>query len=291
MQLENCNVCPRKCGINRFKETGFCRASGELKVARAFLHVWEEPCISGSRGSGAVFFSNCNLRCVFCQNHDISHGGKGKTLSIKRLSEIFMELQEKGAHNINLVTPTHYIPQIKEAIIMSKKEGLAIPIAYNSNGYESIDALRELEGLIDIFIPDLKYFNDKYAVKYSGAQNYFEIASKAVLEMIRQVGAPVFDGEGIMKRGVMIRHMMLPGLLFDSKKIVDWVAENLPSEVYFNIMSQYTPMYRAQEYPEINKRINKKHYEALVDYAITRGIENGFFQDVESATEDYVPDF
>lgn len=291
MQLENCRACPRNCGINRFDKSGFCKASSEIKVAKAFLHFWEEPCISGDRGSGTVFFSNCNLRCVFCQNHDISQEGYGKVISSERLSEIFLELQSRGAHNINLVTPTHYIVQIKEAIIRAKENGLTIPILYNSNGYESVEALKSLEGLIDIYIPDIKYFNDKYAIKYSNASNYFGIASGAVLEMLRQVGLPEFDEAGIMKKGLMIRHMMLPGLLFDSKKIVDWVAKNLPREVYLNIMCQYTPLYRAGDYPEINRRVNQSHYECLVDYALSNGIENGFFQDFESASDEYVPNF
>jgi putative pyruvate formate lyase activating enzyme len=288
--LESCNICPRSCSVNRYESVGYCRAEMDVRVSKAFLHMWEEPCISGTRGSGTVFFSNCNLGCVFCQNHHISHGGHGKNIGIQRLSDIFIELQNKGAHNINLVTPTHYIPQIKEAIISSKKRGLILPIVYNSNAYENVESLRDLEGLIDIYLPDIKYFSDKYSVKYSNAPGYFECAKDAVLEMLRQVGVPEFEN-GILKKGLMIRHLMLPGLLFDSKKIVDWVSDNLPREVYLNVMCQYTPMNKAFEYPELSKKLNKGHYESLIDYAQAQGIENGYFQDFDSAREDYVPNF
>lgn len=290
-ELQNCKLCPRNCGINRFEKTGYCSAGAQIKAARAFLHMWEEPCISGERGSGAVFFTNCNLDCVFCQNYKISHENHGKEISIDRLSEIFLELQMKGAHNINLVTPTHYIPLIREALISGKKKGLNIPVVYNSNAYENVEALASLEGLIDIYLPDLKYYDSKLSMKYSKAPEYFSYASKAILEMFRQVGAPVFEENGMMKKGLMIRHLMLPGGLFDSKKIVDFVLENLPGEVYFNIMCQYTPLDRACQYPELNKKLNKKHYEALVDYAVSKGLESGFIQEFDSATDEYVPVF
>lgn len=290
-ELLNCKLCPRNCGINRFDKTGYCKAGDKIKAARAFLHMWEEPCISGERGSGAVFFTNCNLDCIFCQNYKISHGNHGKEISIDRLSEIFIELQEKGAHNINLVTPTHYIPQIREALKLGKSKGLNIPIVYNSNAYENVEALATLGGLVDIYLPDLKYYDDKLSTRYSKAPGYFKTATRAILEMYRQVGAPVFDENGIMKSGLMIRHLMLPGGLFDSKKIVDWVLENLPREVYLNIMCQYTPLGRACQYPELNKKLNKKHYEALTDYAVSNGLESGFIQEFDSADEEYVPNF
>lgn len=289
-ELLECRICPRNCGINRYEGAGYCGADYRVLAAKAFLHAWEEPCLSGERGSGTVFFSNCNLGCVFCQNDVISHGGEGKGITIERLCEIFLELQEKGAHNINLVTPTHYIPQIREALILAKSLGLYLPVVYNSNAYEKVESLRLLDGLIDIYLPDIKYFNGKYSRKYSKADNYFEYASAAVLEMHSQVGNPVFE-EGLLKKGLMIRHLMLPGLLFDSKKIVDWIAQNLPSEVYLNIMCQYTPINDLSNYPEINKRVHKGHYEGLIDYAIINGLENGFYQEFESATEEYVPDF
>lgn len=286
-----CNICPRFCNVVRDEEKGYCRANNSIKAAKAFLHMWEEPCISGERGSGTVFFTGCNLRCVFCQNHDISQEGKGREITVDRLCEIFLELQDKKAHNINLVTPTHYTLQIREALIKAKDLGLKIPVIYNSNGYERVDTLRLLEGLIDVYLPDIKYYDDKYSIKYSKAPRYFEYASKAVLEMYRQVGFPVFDSEGIIIKGLMIRHLMLPGLLFDSKKIVDFVLDNFPSDVYLNIMSQYTPMHIAKNYPEINKKIDRRHYEALIDYAVSKGLKNGYIQDYESSTTEYVPDF
>jgi putative pyruvate formate lyase activating enzyme len=290
MEYNLCELCPRKCKVNRNGDFGFCKAGSELKIAKAFVHLWEEPCISGESGSGAIFFSNCNLQCVFCQNYNISHEGYGKVISIERLAQIMLELQEKKSNNINLVTPSLYIPLIKSAIQIARTRGLNIPIIYNSSGYEDVSALRELEGLIDIYLPDIKYYDDKYSVKYSKAPNYFEYTSKAIFEMLRQVGTPLFENE-MLKKGVMIRHLMLPGLLFDSKKIIDWVVSELPKEIYFNIMCQYTPMGEASKFPEINKKINKKHYEALLDYAISNGIENGFFQDFESASDEYTPDF
>lgn len=290
-ELFNCNVCPRKCGINRYEELGYCKSGAEIKAARAFLHMWEEPCISGEKGSGTVFFTGCNLGCAFCQNYKISQEGHGGEITIGRLSDIFLELQGKGAHNINLVTPTHYIPQVREALICAKSRELNIPIVYNSSGYENVDALKTLEGLIDIYLPDIKYFNDKLSIKYSKAPRYFEYASSAVEEMFRQVGSPVFDEKGMMVKGLMIRHLMLPGQLFDSKKIVDWVLNNLPKEVYLNLMCQYTPLNKSSQYPEMNKKLNRKHYEALVDYAESNGLENGFIQDFDSATDEYVPRF
>lgn len=290
-ELKNCNLCPRNCGINRFEKTGFCKSGVNIKAARASVHKWEEPCISGEKGSGTVFFTNCNLDCVFCQNYEISHEGHGREISIDRLSDIFIELQEKEVHNINLVTPTHFIPQIREGLILGKKKGLNIPVVYNSSAYENVEALKSLEGLVDIYLPDLKYYDDKLSIKYSKAPGYFKSASKAVLEMYRQVGVPVFDENGIMKKGLMIRHLMLPGGLFDSKKIVDWVLKNLPRDVYLNIMCQYTPLGRACKYPELNKKLNQKHYEALTDYAVSNGLESGFIQEFDSADEEYVPEF
>lgn len=289
-ELECCSICPRGCRINRYEKKGYCGCTDKIIAAKAYLHKWEEPCISGENGSGTVFFSGCSLGCIFCQNYEISHKRKGTEISIERLSEIFLELQDKGAHNINLVTPTHYVPQISRALIMAKDKGLSIPIIYNSSGYEKVSTLKMLEGLVDVYLPDIKYFDNKYAMKYSKAPEYFKHAKRAVLEMVRQVGCPVFK-DGLIVKGVMVRHMMLPGLLFDSKKIVDWVVDNLPEGVYFDIMCQYTPMYKASEFPEINKRVNEKCYDCLIDYALSRGIVNGFIQDFDSASEEYIPDF
>lgn len=289
--LNSCTVCPRNCKVDRNISEGFCRSGALVKVAKAYGHMWEEPCISGNNGSGTVFFSNCNLRCVFCQNHDISQEDIGKEISTERLSEIFLEQQERGLHNINLVNPTHYVPQIKEALKKAKEKGLKLPIVYNSNGYEGIESLKSLEGFIDIYIPDLKYFDDKYSLKYSKAPNYFAIASAAINEMVRQTGSPIFNEEGIMQRGVIIRHLMLPGLLFDSKKVVDYIYKTYGDEVYLSLMNQYTPMFKAADYPEINKYLNPEHYEALIDHCLDLGYKNAFIQDTGTNTTAFVPDF
>lgn len=290
--LRNCRLCPRNCGVNRLEgKLGFCKSGNRVKVARVSLHKWEEPCISGEKGSGTVFFSECNLKCVFCQNNSISHKGVGKEISIGRLSEIFLEQQGRGAHNINLVTPTHFVPQIIESIKIAKKKGLAIPIVYNSSGYESIETIKALEGYIDIYLPDLKYFSDKYAVKYSHAPNYFSAASKAIEEMYSQVSSPRFDEKGMMKKGVIIRHLMLPGLLFDSKKIVDYIYKTFGDNVYISLMNQYTPFNNVEKYPEINKPLNPKHYESLIDYCLSLGIKNAFIQEEGTVSESFIPKF
>ncbi|SDL38406.1 putative pyruvate formate lyase activating enzyme [Clostridium cochlearium] len=290
--LNQCRLCPRECNVNRLKgEVGYCGASEKLMVSRAALHFWEEPCVSGENGSGTVFFSNCNLKCVFCQNHCISQENLGIEISIERLSEIFLELEENGANNINLVTPTHYVPQIIEALKLSKASGLNIPILYNSNGYDSLDTLKALDGYIDVYLPDLKYYNSKYSLNYSMAKDYFEKASIAIEEMYRQVGKPVFDENGIIKKGVIIRHLMLPGLLFDSKKILDYIHKTFGNNVYISLMNQYTPMFKASNYPEINRKLNEKHYDSIIDYALDLGIKNAFIQESESSSEEFVPDF
>lgn len=290
--LNNCTLCPRNCGINRNSgQLGFCKAGKEVKLAKASLHQWEEPCISGTNGSGTVFFSNCNLRCVFCQNHEISQEGNGKEVSIDRLSHIFIEQQGRGAHNINLVTPTLYVPQIIEAITAAKKNGLVIPIVYNSSGYENVETIQALNGLIDIYLPDFKYYSNKYSLKYSKVQNYFQFASKAIAEMVKQVPKPVFDEHGLMIKGVIIRHLMLPGLLFDSKKIIDYIYNTFGDHVYLSLMNQYTPMFRASEYPEINRSLNKAHYEKLIDYSLDLGIKQGFIQEDGTVSESFIPHF
>ncbi|KHD35229.1 Fe-S protein [Clostridium acetobutylicum] len=290
--LKNCTLCARKCGVNRLEnKKGFCLSSDKVKIARVSLHAWEEPCISGKNGSGTVFFSNCTLRCVFCQNHEISCEGTGKEVSIERLSDILLEQQNRGAHNINLVTPTHYVPQIIEAIKMAKSKGLTLPILYNSNGYVNRETIKLLDGYIDVYLPDLKYFNDKYAIKYSKAPNYFNVASNAIQEMFNQVGKPVFDENGLIKKGVIIRHLMLPGLLFDSKKVMDFIYNTFGNSVYVSIMNQYTPTFKAENYSEINKPLNPKHYDALIDYCLSIGIENGFIQDTGTNSESFIPEF
>lgn len=290
--LSKCNLCPRSCNVNRLtNQFGFCHSGSNVKIGRADLHHWEEPCVSGKNGSGTVFFSNCNLKCVFCQNHLISQENTGIEISIKKLSQVFIELQNKKAHNINLVTPTHYAAQIIDAVSLSKNHGLSIPVLYNTNSYENVDTIRALKGTIDVFLPDLKYFSDKYSVKYSNAKNYFKVASKAIEEMINVVGSPVFDKDGMIQKGVIVRHMMLPGLLFDSKKIIDFLYNEFGDSIYISIMNQYTPLHKACDYPEISKTLNPKMYDSLVDYAISLGITQGFIQEDGSANKSYVPDF
>lgn len=290
--LKNCNLCPRNCGINRFENnTGFCGADANIKIAKAYLHKWEEPCISGTMGSGTVFFSNCNLKCVFCQNYKISSEGFGKEISIEKLSEIFIKLENEGAHNINLVSATHYVPMVIKAIELAKAKGIKIPFVYNTSSYETVENIRLLKGYIDIYLPDLKYFDDKYAIKYSNAPNYFKYASKSINEMVKQVGSPKFNNEGLMKKGVIIRHLMLPGLLFDSKKIIDYINNTYKDSVYISIMNQYTPFYNSKNYPEINRPLNPKHYESFIDYCISLGIQNAFIQEEGTVSESFIPEF
>lgn len=290
--LENCKLCPRECGVNRLEgKVGFCKSGSEVKISRAALHKWEEPCISGINGSGTVFFSNCTLGCVFCQNHVISQEGVGKEVSISRLSDIFLELQDKGANNINLVTATQYIPQIISALDLAKEKGLNIPVVYNTSGYEKIETLKLLRGYVDIYLPDFKYFNDKFSLRYSNAKGYSFFATKAIDEMVSQVGSPIFDENNIMKRGVIVRHLMLPGLLFDSKKIIDYLYNRYGDKIYISIMNQYIPLNNANKYEEINKYLDKRHYDSLINYAIKLGVENAFVQDEGTNIESYIPEF
>lgn len=313
--LDECTLCHRNCKVNRNNnQIGFCKASSKVKVAKASLHLWEEPPISQGNGSGTVFFSHCNFKCVFCQNYNISQGTEanfvtsasnhlnlsdsnhqssviGSEISIERLSEIFLELQTKGANNINLVTPTHYVPQIIEALKIAKKNNLIIPVLYNTNSYDSIETIRALDGYIDVYLPDFKYFNDKYAIKYSNAKDYLYNTTKIIDEMLKQVGKPVFNEDGIMLRGVIIRHLMLPGLLFDSKKIVDYIYSKYSDDIYISLMNQYVPMFKASNYPEINKPLNPKHYDSLINYALGLGIKNGFIQEDGTNNISYIPDF
>lgn len=290
--LESCKLCPRNCGVNRLNgKKGFCGASDKIRVARAALHYWEEPCISGEIGSGTVFFSHCTLKCVFCQNYNISQCEWGKDITIERLSDIFLELQEKGALNINLVTPTHYVPQIIEALKIAKNKGLRLPIIYNSSGYEKVETIKLLNGYIDVYLPDIKYFESKYSSKYSKANSYFEFALEAIKEMVNQVGEVEFNKDGIIKKGVIIRHLMLPGLLFDSKKIIDAIYKNFGDKVYISIMNQYTPLENVEKYPELNRSLNRKHYDSIIDYALGIGIKNGFIQDEGTDKESFIPLF
>lgn len=290
--FNNCRLCIRNCNINRnLGKVGHCNSTKDLIVAKAFLHLWEEPCISGKNGSGTVFFSNCNLKCVFCQNHTISHNGIGKRITTNRLSEIFLELQNKGANNINLVTPTHFVPQIIEAIDLAKENGLNLPILYNTNSYDSIETIKSLKGYIDVYLPDFKYFDDKYAIKYSKASGYAENALSIIEEMISQVGTVRFNKHGIIEKGVIIRHLLLPGLLFDSKKVIDAIYTNFHDDVFISLMNQYIPMYKACDYPEINKPLNPKAYNSIINYALNLGVKNGFIQEEGTNSLSYVPSF
>lgn len=293
--LRECTICPRKCAANRVdtsqKNLGVCNANNKVKISKISLHMWEEPCISGSKGSGTIFFSNCNLKCVFCQNHEISQEGFGKEVSIERLSEIFLEQQERGANNINLVTPTHYAIQIIEAIKIAKNKGLNIPILYNSNGYENVETIKLLNEYIDVYLPDLKYYNDKYAIKYSKAPNYFSIASKAIQTMYEGVGSVQFNENGLIKKGVIIRHLMLPHLLFDSKKVIDFIFSTFGHNVYISLMNQYTPMYKSYEFNELTKKLKPELYDSLIEYCLSLGIKNAFIQDTGTNSTKFVPDF
>lgn len=290
--LENCTLCPRECGVNRNKgQKGYCKVSSELVVARAALHFWEEPCISGEEGSGTVFFSGCALGCVYCQNHNISRGLAGKTITVERLSEIFLNLQEQGANNINLVTPSHYVLHIIEAVKMAKEKGLNLPIVYNCSGYEKAETIKLLDGIVDIYLPDFKYMDDDIARKYSNCRDYYIYASDALKEMVRQTGNAVFDGRGIMKKGVIVRHLTLPGCLEDSKKIIRYLYQTYGNNIYISIMNQYTPMSGVNKYPELQRKIFEDEYDQLVDYAIELGVENGFIQEGETASESFIPEF
>ncbi len=288
-----CKLCPRECNAARATgKTGYCGESNAIRVARAALHMWEEPCISGETGSGTVFFTGCSLRCVFCQNSSIATGTVGKTVSTERLAEIFIELQKKGACNINLVTATHFVPQIVSALKIAKDNGLSIPIVYNCGGYEKVETLRMLEGLVDIYLPDLKYYSSHLSTRYSNAPDYFEKATAAIHEMFRQVGQPVFDETtGLMKRGVIVRHLLLPKRLSDSKKIMSYLYDTYKNDIYVSIMSQYTPMGTFPEMPELNRKVFKREYDALVDYCLSLGIENGFIQEGDVASESFIPPF
>lgn len=290
-QQNHCTLCPRQCGADRTQGQGFCGGGPKAKIARAALHFWEEPCISGEEGSGTVFFSGCPLQCCFCQNHKISSGNFGREVSTARLGEIFLELQAQGANNINLVTAGHYAPQVIEALGLVKGQ-LHIPVVYNSSGYEEMSTLRLLEGCVDIYLPDLKYMDNQRAQRYSGAANYVEKATAAILEMYRQVGPAVFDEAGHMKKGMIVRHMVLPGGIKDACAVLEWLKENLPLDnVWVSVMSQYTPFYKSGEYPEIHRRLNQKEYNAVLDALDSLEIENGFVQELSSAKEEYTPDF
>lgn len=285
-----CNLCPHNCLVDRNKNVGRCKAGNYIEIGGYSLHFFEEPCISGKNGSGTVFFSKCNLSCVFCQNYEISNLGKGRKISVEELSDIFIEQQENGAENINLVSPTIYVDKIIEAIKLAKNKGLKLPIIYNSNGYEKIETLNSLEGLIDVYLPDFKYGRNDIGFKYSGIKNYFEIASKAIKEMENQVGYPKFDENGMIKSGLIVRHLIMPNNIENSKIVLKWLKENLNEKTYISVMTQYFPAYKAKEFDEINRKITKEEYEEVEEYISNLGIENGYMQDFSEEDEtQYVP--
>lgn len=271
-------------------EVGYCGAPYDMVIARYSLHMWEEPVISGETGSGTIFFSYCNMRCCFCQNYEISELHKGKLVSIEEFSDICLELQERGANNINLVTPTHYVDKIIEGLKIARKKGLVIPVVYNSSGYENVETIKKLEGLVDIYLPDFKYYDDIYSLKYSKAKNYFECASSAINEMVRQVNSVEIDDNGIMKKGVIVRHLLLPGMLEDSKKIIKYLYDTFGDKIIISIMNQYTPV-RELDYDELNKSVSDHEYDELIDYAYDLGVRNAFIQEGETQKASFIPDF
>ncbi len=290
MDLTKCEICPHKCGVDRTKnEIGRCKSTDKVKIALYSVHHFEEPCISGENGSGTVFFSNCNLNCIYCQNYEISQQGKGREISIEELAEIFIEQQNRNVENINLVTPTSYTLQIIEAIKIAKKKGLVIPIIYNTNGYEEVETLKLLEGYVDVYLPDLKYYDDGIGKKYSKIDNYFEIATKAIQEMYRQVGSPVLDERGMIRKGLMIRHLVLPNYIENSKKVLKWIKENIDKNVYIDIMAQYFPTYQAKNDSKLNRKLTKEEYQEIEEYVYQLDIKNGYMQELGEHEEEYVP--
>ena len=287
--LENCNICPHNCNVNRLNnQIGWCRSKDTVKVAKFSIHNFEEPCISGKNGSGTVFFSNCNMKCVFCQNYEISQQGVGQEISVQDLANIFIKQQEKGVENINLVTPTSYVPQIIEALKIAKSNGLHIPIVYNTNGYEKVETLKMLEGYIDIYLPDFKYSDNDLAKRFSKVDNYFEVTTKALIEMHRQTGKLEFTNEGIMKKGMIIRHLVLPNHILNSRRVLKWINDNM-NDVYVSVMAQYFPTYKAKEIKDINRKLTKEEYEKIENYLYSLNIENGYIQELGDHEEEYVP--
>lgn len=291
-KYENCLLCPRKCGINRAAgQTGVCGVSAEIRVARAALHYWEEPCISGEKGSGAVFFSGCSLHCVFCQNREISDGKAGKIISKERLRDIFLELKAKGANNINLVTPGQYIPDIVWAVRDARRYGMELPIVYNTSGYENADELKQLEGIVDVYLPDFKYMDSALSAKYSRARDYPSVAKQAISEMVRQQpGVVIDDATGLIQKGVIVRQLLLPGHVNDAKVILKYLHDTYQDSIYISMMSQFTPI-ALKDYPEINRTVTRREYERLIDYAIKIGITNAFIQEGNVAKDSFIPAF
>ena len=291
--MTTCNLCPRACNVDRNNgKIGYCGESTQIRVARTSLHQWEEPCITGAFGSGTVFFSGCSLKCIFCQNHNIADSSVGQAFSIEELAEAFLRLQEKKASNINLVTVGHFVEQIVTSIRLAKEKGLSIPIVYNSSAYETVESLQKLDGLVDVYLPDCKFYDAEISKKYAKAEDYFEVAKLAIAEMVRQVGEPVFDDETRnMIKGVIVRHLVLPGHTKDSMEILKYLHETYGNQIYVSIMNQYTPVVEQKEYINLNRCVTKREYQKVLDYAIELGIENAFIQEGETAKESFIPEF
>ena len=286
--FDKCLLCPKKCGVNRNNgEFGFCKSGNKIKIAKAYLHMWEEPCISGENGSGTIFFSGCNLRCMFCQNYYISEMNNGVEIDINRFADVCLDLQMQGALNINLVTPTHYVPLIIDGLKLAKSSGLVIPIVYNSSGYETVETIKLLDGIIDVYLPDFKYYSDNLAIKYSKCNDYFKYATESLKEMIRQKPKCVFNDDGIIESGVVVRHLIIPENINDSKKILDYLVK-YKDNIYLSIMNQYTPV-RTCKYKELNRVVNDREYDEVIDYAWNLGFRNAFVQDGETQKESFIP--
>lgn len=291
-RLKKCRLCPRKCGADRLNgETGFCGAGRRIRIARAALHFWEEPCVSGESGSGTVFFSNCTMKCVYCQNYEVSTNNLGYEVTESELADIFLDLEKQGANNINLVTPTHYVPQIIAALTIARDNGLALPVVYNTGGYETTETIKMLRGYVDVYMPDFKYFSNEAAVRYSRAADYREYALAAIDAMFRQVGAPQINEKGIIQRGVIIRHLMLPGMLSDTVHIINYVNKTYGNNVFFSLMSQYTPVRHIEEYEQLNHKLSERSYNAAVGLCERLGMDRVFIQDGEAASESFIPEF
>ena len=290
-EFNECRLCPRNCLVNRNKEEiGFCLSKNKLKIAKADLHMWEEPCITGKKGSGTIFFSGCNLRCIFCQNYYISEMNNGVEIDVDRFSQICLDLQSKGATNINLVTPTHFVPLIIDGIKLARKKGLKVPIIYNSSGYETVDTIKLLNGIVDVYLPDFKYYSDELAVKYSGCKDYFKNASLALDEMVRQKGKCLFDEFSNIISGVIVRHLVIPSRIEDSKKILKYLHQNYGDKIFLSIMNQYTPV-KKFKYPELNKTVSNHEYDEIIDYAWNIGIRNAFIQEGRTQSESFIPNW
>ncbi len=288
-ELEKCMLCPRNCGVNRYKTIGYCGSNSDLMISYYSLHMWEEPLLSGDNGSGTIFFTNCNLRCIFCQNDKISHDGYGKVVSLDRLKEIMLNLQDKGAHNINLVTPTHYVPHIASVLQNIKYKELKIPVIYNTSSYENTDTIRMMDGLIDVYLADFKYFDNNLGIKYSKCNNYRDIAINSIDEMYKQVGDIVIE-DNLIKKGLIVRILLLPGEILDAKKIIKYLYDKYKDKIIISIMNQYTPI-KELEYDNLNRKVSTREYDELINYAYDIGVRNAFIQDGDTQDESFIPDF